>query len=99
MAIPKYDDLLNPLLQAMHDLGGSASIAEQEDRVAAILKLSDKDLAEIHRGSTTKLHYRLAWARTYLKNYGLIENSARGVWALTAEGNRTKSVDKDKVRR
>jgi len=34
----------------MHDLGGSASIAEQEDRVAANLHLSDKDVAEIHRG-------------------------------------------------
>ncbi len=66
MPVPKYDDLFTPLLKAMHDLGGSASLAEQEDRVASNLGLSDKDVAEIHRGSTTKLHYRLAWARTYL---------------------------------
>ena len=67
MPVPKYDDLFNPLLQAIRELGGSASIAEQEDRVATLLKLSDRDIAEVHRGSTTKLHYRLAWARTYLR--------------------------------
>jgi restriction system protein len=99
MPVPKYDDLFTPLLRAMHELGGSASISEQEDRVAADLGLSDKDVAEIHRGSTTKLHYRLAWARTYLKNFGLLENSSRGIWALTPEGLKVKAADKDVVRR
>jgi restriction system protein len=99
MPVPKHDDLFTPLLKAMHELGGSASISEQEDRVASNLGLSDKDVAEIHRGSTTKLHYRLAWARTYLKNFGLLENSSRGIWALTLEGLKVKSVDKDEVRR
>lgn len=55
MPVPKYDDLLNPLLQAMHKLGGSASISEQEDTVASLLNLSEKDIAEIHRGNRTKL--------------------------------------------
>jgi restriction system protein len=99
MTVPKYDELFDPLLQAMHELGGSASIIEQEDRVVLNLGLSESDLAEIHRGNTTKLHYRLAWARTYLKNYGLLDNSARGVWALTAEGNRTRKIDKGSVKR
>lgn len=47
----------------------------------------------------TKLEYRLAWARNYLKNYGLFENSTRGVWALTAKGRETKNVDTAEVRR
>ncbi|HYX28340.1 MAG TPA: restriction endonuclease [Pyrinomonadaceae bacterium] len=99
MAIPKYDQFFNPLLRAMHELGGSASIDEQEDRVAAILNLSDKDLAEIHRGSRTKVQYRLAWARTYLKHYGLLENSARGIWTLTPKGLKTHTVDARAVNR
>jgi restriction system protein len=74
MPVPKYDDLFNPLLQAMHKLGGSALTSEQEDTVAALLNLTEKDVAEIHRGNRTKLTYRLAWARTYLKRYGLLEN-------------------------
>jgi restriction system protein len=99
MSIPKYDALFNPLLQAIHRLGGSASISEQEDEVATLLKLTDVEIAEIHGGNRTKLSYRLAWARNYLKRYGLIDNSSRGVWTLTAEGQRRQSLDKDEVKK
>lgn len=99
MPVPDYDAFLNPLLQAMHKLGGSASISEQEDTVATLLKLSDKEIAEVHKGNTTKLSYRLAWARTYLKLFGLLENSSRGVWSLTSEGSARKSVDAQEVKR
>ena len=99
MAVPKYDDLFNPLITTMHGLGGSASVSEQEDGVAALLKLSDADVAEIHRGSRTKLSYRLAWARNWLKHFGVLDNSARGIWALTPLGQKTSSVDKAAVKR
>jgi len=72
MPIPKYDDLFNPLLQAMHKLGGSASISEQEDEVAAILKLTDAEVSEIHKGNRTKLSYRLAWARIISNANGIL---------------------------
>lgn len=97
MAVPKYDDLFNPVLQALHELGGSASVAEMEDKVAEILKLTDNEINEIHRGNRTKLSYRLAWARNYLKRFGLLSNSSRGIWALTSKGISTRSVDKNKV--
>ena len=71
MAAPKYDTLLEPLFKAMHELGGSSSIEEQEERVASLMELSDDDLAEIHRDNKTKFNYRLAWARTYLKKFGV----------------------------
>ncbi len=99
MPVPKYDELFEPLLQAMHELGGSASITEQEDTVASNLELTEKEIAEIHRGTRTKLSYRLAWARNYLKRFGLIENSTRGVWSLTPEGNKCKTLDKEEVKR
>lgn len=99
MVVPKYDDLFNPLLVALHNLGSSASIAELEQSVAQILKLTEADLAQPHDGNTTKFSYNLAWARTYLKRFGLIENSARGVWALTAAGQKTSSVSKQEVKK
>ncbi|GAO36290.1 restriction endonuclease [Sulfuricella sp. T08] len=99
MPIPKYDDLFNPLLQAMHSLGGSASISEQEDKVAVILKLTDAEISEIHKGNRTKLSYRLAWARNYLKRYGVIDNSTRGVWALTTDGQKIQKLDKAVVKK
>jgi restriction system protein len=35
----------------------------------------------------------LAWSRTYLKKYGLLENSARGVWSLVSTTIRPDELD------
>lgn len=99
MAIPTYDELFNPLIQALHELGGSGAVSEIDEKVAEILKLSEEEINEIHRGNRSKLSYRMAWARNYLKRYGTLENSSRGVWSLTAKGRDTKFVDKDIVNR
>ncbi|SHG48012.1 restriction system protein [Flavobacterium fluvii] len=95
----KYDDLFNPLIKALKKLGGSGSISEIEEEVAQMLKLSEDEINEIHRESTTKIAYRLAWARNYLKRYGILDNSSRGIWALTEKGQKTEEVDKEKVKR
>ncbi|MBK8291930.1 MAG: restriction endonuclease [Flammeovirgaceae bacterium] len=95
----KYDELFNPTLTALHNLGGSGSVDEMEEQIATILKLADEQVNEIHRGNTSKFSYRLAWARNYLKRFGLLENSSRGVWALTELGLKTKKVDKEVVKR
>lgn len=102
MPVPKYDELFQPALTALHNLGGSSSISEMEDEVIKLLGLTDEDITEIHRGNTTKLSYRLAWARTYLKKVDIIENSSRGIWSLTAKGLNSSIIDskavKDKVK-
>lgn len=95
----KYDDLFNPTLQAVRALGGSGSIGEIEEQVSRILQLSEDEINDIHRESTTKLTYRLAWARNYLKRFGLLENSSRGVQALTEKGKSTPFVDKKQVKK
>ncbi len=47
----------------------------------------------------TEIEYRLMWTRTYLKKYGLIENSERGIWSLTPKGSSFEHVDeKDVIR-
>ena len=99
MAIPTFDNLFNPLLKALHKLGGSSSIGEIEDKVAEIMNFTEEEINEIHKGSRTKSSYRLAWARTYLKLYGLLENSSRGIWVLTAKGKITKKVNKEEVKK
>jgi restriction system protein len=85
--VPTYDTFMNPLLQALRELGGSGTIEEIVSKTAEIMGLSDEQLDIPHKpekgGSRTEFEYRLAWTRTYLKKYGLLENSSRGVWALT----------------
>jgi restriction system protein len=92
-----FDDLLNPCLTAIHNLGGSGTNAEVEEEVIRILNLTDEEASDIHRGNVTKLNYRLRWARNYLKRDGILENSARGVWALTEKGQNCKKVDQKKL--
>lgn len=89
----KFEELFNPVLKALHALGGSGSNEEVESKLVELLGLSDAAAEDIHRGNTTKLSYRSAWARNYLKRLGLIENSARAVWVLTAKGRETKEID------
>lgn len=94
----KFDELFTPVLQALHTLGGSGTNDEIIEKVIGILSLSDEEAEDIHRDNTTKLVYRTAWAKTYLKNSNYIENSSRGVWALTAEGTKVEAVDKEEVK-
>jgi restriction system protein len=89
----KYDDLFSPVLQALHRLGGSGTNDEIEEKLIEILALSPEAVEDIHRGNTTKLAYRAAWARNYLKRLGLIENSGRAVWALTPAGRQKETID------
>ena len=63
----KYDELFNPVLQALHKLGGSGTNNEIEEAVIELLGLTDNEVEDIHRGNTSKLSYRSAWARNYLK--------------------------------
>ncbi|MEI7823209.1 MAG: restriction endonuclease [Verrucomicrobiota bacterium] len=84
--VPTFDQLMNPLITALKDLGGSGSIDEIYERVVQNLKFSDEVLAVLHdpdESNQTEVFYRLAWARTYLKKFGVLTNSSRGVWALT----------------
>lgn len=97
---PTYDRMMNPLLEAMKKLGGSGTIEEIANIVAEVMQLSDDQLEILHdpdKGGRSEFEYRLAWTRTYLKKFGLLENSSRGIWALTPLGRNTETVDTGKV--
>jgi restriction system protein len=96
----KFDELMNPVLQALKHLGGSGTNEEIDDKVAEIVKIPLEQLDILHnpnKGGMTEIEYRLMWTRTYLKKYGLIENSSRGVWALTVKGSERYPIDEKKV--
>ncbi len=96
----KYDDLMNPVLQALKLLGGSGSNVEINEKVAEIVGIPSEQLEVLHnpeKGGITEIDYRLMWTRTYLRRYGIIENSSRGVWSLTPTGTNTEAVDEREV--
>ena len=83
--IPDYSKLVEVTYAALKLLGGSGKNNEINDKAAELLHLSDDVCSIPHQGSSSmsEINYRLAWARTLLKNYGAIENSARSVWSIT----------------
>ena len=87
VAVPTFDELMWPLLNALRVMGGSATneellatIIEQEAYPVEVQSVQHTD------GRQTKLNYNLAWAKTHLKKVGALENSSRGVWSLTKAG-------------
>jgi restriction system protein len=99
-SIPQYHAFFNPVLKALKLLGGSGSLKEINDKVIELVGLSNEVVEQMHNSETsnqTELEYRLAWARTYLKQYGLIDNSSRGVWSLTKKAEAVHEVNPDEV--
>ncbi len=93
--MPTYDSLMNPLLDALFALGGSGSIYEIYEKVLELENIDDKISSIPHnteKSNQTEVAYRLAWARTYLKTFGFLENSSRGVWALTRLAKEKRKV-------
>ena len=80
---PNLDYFFEPVLKALDMLGGSGSNEEIYKKVLAITNLPDNVVEEMHTFTMSEVEYRLMWARTYLKNFGAVENSKQGVWALT----------------
>ena len=84
-----YKELLVPTYEALLELGGSGTNDEICAQGIKAMNLPDDVVDEPHLGNInqTELEYQLAWARTYLKNFGVIVNSGRSVWAIAPCGS------------
>lgn len=89
--VPSYYALLWPTLQAVIGMDGSGRLDEINRAVIEREGYNEQQQAVLHGdGPQTEIEYRLAWARTYLKGMGPLENSARGVWSVTEAGRRVE---------
>ena len=84
-AVPTFDALMIPTLKALMAMGGSASNQELLDKVIELEGFSEEVQNFLHTDHRqTKLNYNLAWAKTYLRKVGAVDNSQRGVWTITS---------------
>ena len=94
--VPAFHELMWPTITALKSLGGSATNEELLAKVVSIMNLSPEVQAVQHTdGRQSRVNYNLAWAKTYMKKAGLLDNSARGVWTLTQDG---EACDEETVR-
>lgn len=92
---PDLPGMMLASVNALKSIGGSATIHELDEKVAEIEGVSEEEQSFMMAGTNhnqPRLNDYLAWARTYLKRVGAIENSSRGVWALTEIGNTLTSL-------
>lgn len=97
--VPNYAQLIEITFVALKELGGSGKNTEINDKCAELMNLPEEITSIPHLNSTSlsEVNYRLAWARTLLKNYGAVENSARSVWTITPAFSKTESVNGDYI--
>lgn len=97
--IPTRASLIEATFVAIKQCDNSATNAEIHEKIIEIMNLSD-DVITLMNGKKTepRLKYELRWARTYMKRYGVITDSTRGVWSITQEfSNKEKICGEDIV--
>lgn len=83
-----------PLLQALRDLGGSATPKEAREKIIENENLTEEEVS-ITRGKTNvnKFENEVAFARSYLAKAGYIDKSKYGIWMLTDKGKNVEMTD------
>jgi restriction system protein len=92
---PEMPGMMFTTINALKEIGSSATIQELDEKVAELEKVSEEEQSFMMVGknsSQPRLNYYLAWARTYLRRGDAVENSSRGVWALTELGAAINSI-------
>lgn len=97
MAVPKYDELMKPLLIAV-SYGETYKMKEVTALLAEQLNLSSDDLAEmLPSGRQTVFKNRVGWAKTYLKKAGLLDSPARATIVITNAGKQVVADNPEKI--
>jgi restriction system protein len=97
--LPDIPGMMLATLEALKAIGASASIQELDEKVAELEKVTEAEqsLMMSNDDPRPRLNYYLAWTRTYLRRGEAIENSARGIWALTESGSKITTLDQVKA--
>lgn len=98
-SFPDLAGMMLAVTDALRAIGGSASIEELDEKVIEQEGLTEEEQSFVMRNDENKprVNYYLAWARTFLKRGGALENSKRGVWALTEKGQSLNTYEQAKA--
>ena len=77
------------ILDALREMGNSATPREVYDAVARLAKVPDEKRFAKLGGGGLRFPNQVAWARQYLVWEGYLSSPKRGIWMLTPDGQRT----------
>lgn len=88
MPIPDYQSAMLPLLRLAAD-GAEHLLRDAIDRLATEFAITSEERAQmLPSGTAPVFNSRVAWARTYLKQAGLLESPRRGSFRITEAGRK-----------
>ena len=97
MAIPTFEEVMLPLLEAIRDKN-EHSMRDVRESVSNYLKLTDEEKNRVlSNGRLTYLYDRVGWAKTYMKFAGLIEQTGRGLIKISEEGYKVLNENPSKI--
>lgn len=88
MAVPDFQSLMLPFLEVLQD-GKESTMRDLTAALAGRFRLTEAELEEhLPSGPQSLFYNRVAWAKTHLKNAGLIENPVRGKVRISESGRK-----------
>ncbi|MBW7860079.1 MAG: restriction endonuclease [Rhodocyclaceae bacterium] len=88
MAIPDFQSLMLPILRFVED-GETRSLSDARKHLAEVLSLTPSDLDEqLPSGRQRRFDNRVAWAKVYLEQAGLVNSPSRGMFIISPEGKK-----------
>ena len=97
MPIPDYQTAMLPLLKLASD-GAEHRFRDAVEQLAKFYGLSDAERSELLPSGTAPLFdNRIGWARTYLKQAGLLRSPKRGLFAITDAGRTLLAENPTKI--
>src|SRR5438874_12604024 len=98
MPIPKYDEMMLPVLRMLAD-GAEHPQSELAEGIAAHFQLTPQERAErLPKVKATYLRHRLGWAGFSLRRAGLAESSRTGTLQITDEGKKFLATNPNQLR-
>src|SRR5690348_9059668 len=93
MPIPSFQQIMLPLLK-LASQQPDLRINEAIDRLAFLFNMTAEERRQLLPSGTQRIfNNRVGWAKTYLKQAGLIASPQRGLISITGDGRYTLSLN------
>lgn len=95
----KFIKWFEPILNALKELGGSATPRQVKSKIVEMMNLdSETTQKTIGKSRVKEFDNDVAWAKSYLVHEELISNSERGVWKITEKGQNINMTESEASR-
>ncbi len=84
MSMPKFQELMLPVLKL--SANNIATLSDIVDSLAIQMHIPEEDLKKRNPGGSNVFYSRVAWAKSYLLQAGLVKNVKRGQFTVTQAG-------------